>query len=93
MDRKTQNSFCSGNSQEILNLHNPNQSDCPLCLWILEQEAKELGFWNPNIISILILLSYWETSPPKKHKSFTLTFLNPHFLPTVKLSSKTKVFL
>ena len=51
MDKKTQKSFCSGNSQEILTLNNPSQSDCPLCLWILEQQAKELGFWNPEMIS------------------------------------------
>lgn len=51
MDEKTQNSFCSGNDQEILNLKNPSQSDCPLCLWILEQEAKQLGFWNPILVS------------------------------------------
>ena len=51
MDTKTQNSFCSGNVEEILNLKNPSQSDCPLCLWIMEQEAKELGFWNPNLVA------------------------------------------
>ncbi|MFA6521814.1 MAG: AmmeMemoRadiSam system protein B [Candidatus Gracilibacteria bacterium] len=51
MDKKTQNSFCSGNSQEILALQNPSQNDCPLCLWILEQEAKKLGFWNPRIVA------------------------------------------
>lgn len=51
MDAKTQNSFCSGNSGEILNLQNPSQSDCPLCLWILEQEAQELGFWNPDLVA------------------------------------------
>lgn len=51
MDIKTQNSFCSGNSQEILSLQNPSQSDCPLCLWVLIQEAKELGFWNPLLVA------------------------------------------
>ena len=51
MDAKTQKSFCSGNSDEILKLQNPNQSDCPMCLWVLEQEAKDLGFWNPSLIS------------------------------------------
>ncbi len=51
MDEKTQNSFCSGNSGEILDLKNPSQSDCPLCLWVLEQEARELGFWNPILIT------------------------------------------
>jgi poly-gamma-glutamate synthesis protein (capsule biosynthesis protein) len=50
-DIKTQGSFCSGDSSEILNLENPSQSDCPLCLWILEQEAEQLGFWNPVLLA------------------------------------------
>lgn len=50
-DSKTQSSFCSGNSSEILNLENPSQSDCPLCLWVLEQEAEKLGFWNPALLA------------------------------------------
>jgi AmmeMemoRadiSam system protein B len=50
-DIQTQSSFCSGNSDEILNLENPSQSDCPLCLWILEQEAEQLGFWNPVLLA------------------------------------------
>lgn len=50
-DSKTQTSFCSGNSREILNLENPDQSDCPLCLWVLEQEAEKLGFWNPVLLA------------------------------------------
>jgi len=50
-DIKTQSSFCSGNSNEILNLENPSQSDCPLCLWILEQEAEQFGFWNPVLLA------------------------------------------
>lgn len=50
-DIKTQGSFCSGNSGEILNLENPSQSDCPLCLWVLEQEAEQLGFWNPVLLT------------------------------------------
>jgi len=50
-DIKTQGSFCSGNSDEILKLENSSQSDCPLCLWILEQEAEKLGFWNPVLLA------------------------------------------
>ncbi len=50
-DVATQNSFCSGNSGEILHLENPGQSDCPLCLWLLEQEAQKLGFWNPVLLA------------------------------------------
>jgi len=50
-DIKTQDSFCSGNSDEILKLENPSQSDCPLCLWILAQEAEHLGFWNPVLLA------------------------------------------
>ncbi len=46
-DRVTQAAFCSGNSEEMLNLDNPSQSDCPLCLWIAGQLAKKNGFWNP----------------------------------------------
>jgi AmmeMemoRadiSam system protein B len=49
-DKKTQNAFCAGDSQAILGLNNPNQSDCPLCLWIAEQLAKDNGFWNPVAI-------------------------------------------
>lgn len=51
MDRKTQASLCSGEGTEILGLQNPSQSDCPLCLWILEQEAQALGFWNPTLLA------------------------------------------
>ena len=50
-DIETQGSFCSGNSDEILKLENPSQSDCPLCLWVLEQEAENLGFWNPVLLA------------------------------------------
>ncbi|MBV9349561.1 MAG: AmmeMemoRadiSam system protein B [Patescibacteria group bacterium] len=49
MDEKTQASFCEGKSDEILRLKNPSQSDCPLCLWVLEQEAETGGFWHPAI--------------------------------------------
>jgi poly-gamma-glutamate synthesis protein (capsule biosynthesis protein) len=50
-DRKTQASFCSANSEELLHLENPSQSDCPLCLWVLEQEAERLSFWNPVLLA------------------------------------------
>jgi poly-gamma-glutamate synthesis protein (capsule biosynthesis protein) len=50
MDKKTQSSFCSGNSQELLDLQNPSQSDCPLCLWVLYEEAIKYGFWNPSLL-------------------------------------------
>jgi AmmeMemoRadiSam system protein B len=49
-DKQTQNIFCAGNSKAILDLKNPSQSDCPLCLWILAQTAKNNGFWNPTAI-------------------------------------------
>ncbi len=49
-DKETQASFCSGNSNEILTLKNPSQSDCPLCLWVLQEEAKKNNFWKPQII-------------------------------------------
>lgn len=49
-DKQTQDVFCAGNGEAILNLDNPSQSDCPLCLWIVEQVAKENGFWNPVAI-------------------------------------------
>ena len=75
MDVKTQNSFCSGESKEILMLRNPNQSDCPLCLWVLEQEAQELGFWNPNLVAhtnSATLLK--DTSVKETTSHFTFTF-------------------
>ena len=50
MDRQTQTTFCSGSSDEILHLRNPDQSDCPLCLWLLRQEAELGGFWNPTLL-------------------------------------------
>jgi poly-gamma-glutamate synthesis protein (capsule biosynthesis protein) len=51
LDKKTQGALCAGDSGAILSLKNPSQSDCPLCLWILEQEARSLGFWNPFILA------------------------------------------
>lgn len=51
MDKKTEETLCAGDSDSILSLKNPSQSDCPFCLWILEQEAKNLGFWNPVILT------------------------------------------
>ncbi|MEN9614121.1 MAG: AmmeMemoRadiSam system protein [Candidatus Parcubacteria bacterium] len=49
-DRSTQDALCSGADKEILALNNPRQSDCPLCLWLLEQKAKRAGFWNPSLL-------------------------------------------
>ncbi|MFA7421981.1 MAG: AmmeMemoRadiSam system protein B [Melioribacteraceae bacterium] len=75
IDVKTQNSFCSGNSQEILTLKNPEQSDCPLCLWILEQTAKELGFWNPNLVihtNSANLMNDTSVKETTSHFTFTL---------------------
>jgi len=51
MDTETQSSFCSGDDTKILKLQNPSQSDCPLCLWLLEKEAQKLGFWNPEMLA------------------------------------------
>lgn len=48
-DQKTKKAFCSGDGQAVLDLKNPSQSDCPLCLWIAQQEAKKNEFWNPII--------------------------------------------
>jgi AmmeMemoRadiSam system protein B len=50
-DVETQRAFCAGNSEALLNLENPSQSDCPLCLWLLEQQAKRAGFWNPILLA------------------------------------------
>ncbi len=76
MDIKTENSFCSGNSQQILMLQNPSQSDCPLCLWILEQEAQRLGFWNPFLIihtNSANLLHDTSAKETTSHFTFTLS--------------------
>ncbi len=51
MDAQTQTTFCSGESDAILHLRNPDQSDCPLCLWVLRQEAELGGFWHPVLLS------------------------------------------
>ncbi|MEI6190990.1 MAG: AmmeMemoRadiSam system protein B [bacterium] len=75
-DILTQNSFCSGNSQEILNLKNPAQSDCPLCLWLLEQEAKKLDFWYPNLINhnnSADLLKDYSTKETTSHFTFSFS--------------------
>lgn len=46
-DVKTEHAFCAGDTAQILALDNPAQSDCPLCLWFLEESARANGFWNP----------------------------------------------
>lgn len=50
-DAKTQQAFCSGDDDALLNLENPAQSDCPLCLWLLKQQAAQGGFWNPVLLA------------------------------------------
>ena len=50
MDRQTQAAFCSGSADEILRFRNPDQSDCPLCLWLLREEAELGVFWNPTLL-------------------------------------------
>ncbi|MEI6296420.1 MAG: AmmeMemoRadiSam system protein B [bacterium] len=82
MDTKTQNSFCAGNDGEILDLKNPSQSDCPLCLWLLEQEAKNLGFWNPVLIA--------HTNSAEILKDLSVKETTSHFVFTLLSSPTTK---
>lgn len=76
MDVKTKNSFCTGNSGELLKLSNPDQSDCPLCLWIAQVEAVKLGFWNPRLVAhtnSAVLLHDTSVQETTSHFTFTLS--------------------
>lgn len=50
MDEKTTRTFCAGSPDELLTLNNPSQSDCPMCLWIMHEQAVRGNFWHPSII-------------------------------------------
>ncbi len=76
IDHKTIKSFCSGSSQEILKLNNPSQSDCPLCLWLSMEAAKDGGFWNPELIwhsNSANLLHDTSATSTTSHLTFLLT--------------------
>lgn len=50
MDDRTEKTICSGDTEGILHLKNPAQSDCPLCLWVAISASRSLGFGNPSVV-------------------------------------------
>ncbi len=49
-DRKTMMTFLAHDLAGIRALKNPDQSDCPGCLWILANVAGSGGYFNPSIL-------------------------------------------
>lgn len=49
-DEKTAETLFAMDLKGIARLQNPSQSDCPNCLWLLGNLAKERGFYNPSVI-------------------------------------------
>lgn len=75
-DQNTRKVFCAGSDKEILELNNPRQSDCPLCLWVAVQEAKRYGFWNPAMIwhsNSAALLHNMSAQETTSHFAFVLS--------------------
>lgn len=68
MDFDTQSVLCQGRLEYIRALKNPEQSDCPLCLWIAttvatSHEARHpTTFWRSNSAKLLRDLSAQETT-------------------------------
>ncbi len=50
MDEKTAETILSKDLDGISNLKNPDQSDCPGCLWLLGSLADRGGFYNPSVL-------------------------------------------
>lgn len=50
MDEETAEVLFAGDLQGIAALNNPDQNDCPGCLWILANIAKNNDFYNPSVI-------------------------------------------
>lgn len=50
MDEQTAESIFAKDIQGIAALKNPEQSDCPNCLWTLASLAKEEDFYNPSTL-------------------------------------------
>lgn len=51
MDEATMETFFAADLDGIAKLHNPDQSDCPACLWSLASIALERGFFNPSVLA------------------------------------------
>ena len=49
-DQETMEKIFSKDFFGILKLNNPQNSDCPLCLWLISQIADENNFYNPSVI-------------------------------------------
>ncbi len=49
-DEETAKTLFAGDINGIAHLENPQQSDCPVCLWALASLAGERGFYNPSIL-------------------------------------------
>lgn len=50
MDEDTAEVLFAGDLQGIAQLKNPDQSDCPNCLWAFANIAKNNDFYNPSVI-------------------------------------------
>ncbi len=50
MDEETARVIFSKDLEGIVQLKNPEQSDCPNCLWLLAALADERGFYNPSVV-------------------------------------------
>lgn len=50
MDEATAQTIFSKDLDGVLKLKNPDQNDCPRCLWLLGSVADKLGFYNPSVL-------------------------------------------
>jgi AmmeMemoRadiSam system protein B len=51
MDEQTAETIFAKDFDGISKLKNPDQSDCPGCLWTLASIANDHGFYNPSVLS------------------------------------------
>lgn len=51
MDEATMETFFAADIDGIARLKNPDQSDCPACLWLLTSVALDREFFNPSVLS------------------------------------------
>ena len=74
-DKETILAFISGDLDGIARLNNPQQSDCPNCLWIIASLAQEKGFFNPSVLlhtNSAVLLN--DTSVKETTSHFAIVF-------------------
>jgi AmmeMemoRadiSam system protein B len=50
-DNATIDTLCSADVERTRKLQSPEQSDCPLCLWVAESVAQAHGYWNPVFLT------------------------------------------